>query len=105
MSGPPDVPRHGAPRQDFADYREGALQRRAAELEERERAIRRIWWGGLWRIMLVEWSAIGLLGWSLHTTSMTAGTMAFYGALGLGYAGFLILLVITVQKVDQVKPW
>ncbi len=101
----PDVPQPDAPHAAFTEWTDAAKQRRAADLEETERARRKIWWGGLWRIMVVEWAAIALLGWSFHTTSSTAGWIAFWSALGLGDGGFLVLFVITVRRVEQVRPW
>ena len=105
MSGPPDVPAHGASHEAFAEWSDAAKRRRAAGIEATERVRRRIWLGFLWRVALVEWSAIAMLLYSWHMRDPATAWIVFWSALGLGYGGFLLLLVITVRKVEQVRPW
>ncbi len=105
MSGRPDVPAQGESHEAFAAWRDETKQRRAAQIEATERARRKIWLGGLWRLMVVEWCAVGILLYSWHMTDQRGAWIVFWSALGLGDGGFLVLLVITVRKVEQVKPW
>ncbi len=105
MSDPPDVPGQGESHEVFDAWREEAKLRRAAEIEATERARRKIWLGGLWRLMVVEWCAVGMLLYSWHMTGGTGAWIVFWSSLGFGDGGFLVLLVITVRKVEQVKPW
>jgi len=95
MSTPIGIPDRGATAGDFAHWRHDALSRRAAELEARDAHYRQLWRRALLKLVLVEWAAVLLMLWSFHTASPTAGTLAFWGALGLGDGGFLFIIVRT----------
>ena len=80
------------------------MERRARAIEENDRLRARIWRRGLIAIMAVSWTGVALVLWSFHTTSPTAGTLAFYGGLAVGDVGFLAVFVRTWRKVERISP-
>ncbi len=93
-------PLPGASPDALQQWEAGAHDRRARQLEERERFLRRLWLKCWIQVFVVEWAAIAVMLWSFHTTSVTAGTIAFWSALALGDGGFLFFLVRTWRKAE-----
>lgn len=98
------IPPPGSSPEELARWQAEARTRRAAEIDEWVAHNRRIWRGGLLRLVVVEWTAVALMLWSFHTTSYTAGYFAFWGALLLGDGGFLFILVRTWRAAEGGYP-
>jgi hypothetical protein len=75
-------------------------QREAAELEA-TRAVR--WTLVRCAATCVGWMLVGLylLGWSMHTTDVQYGRMAFYGGLIVGNGGMLYTLLATYRRLEK----
>jgi hypothetical protein len=100
VSNSPDLPGPGASPAELHRWQAEARERRAAALDTWVARNRRIWRDGLLKIILIEWAAVLLMLWSFHTTSSTAGYLAFWGALGLGDGGFLVVFVRTWRAAE-----
>jgi len=80
-----------------------AEERLAAQLAaDRER--RRLWLRTA--ILCVVWPLLGLslLAWSLHTTNLLQGQVAFWAGLGIGDGGTLLTLVQAWLESER-KGW
>lgn len=78
-------------------------ERLAAQLQA-DRDRRRLWLQTA--ALCVVWPLLGLslVAWSLHTTDLLYGQVAFWAGLGVGDGGTLITLVLAWLKADR-KGW
>ncbi len=104
MPDRPPIPAPGAEPGDLHAWAAGAQERRAEDLELSEQYRRGLWLRCWIQIFVIEWAAVALLLWSFHTSSMFAGTVAFWSALALGDGGFLVLFVRTWRKTQSQTP-
>lgn len=100
VTDPTALPPRGATTAELERWQAAERERRAAEIGAWEHRNRRIWINGVLQIVLIEWIAVLLMLWSFSTTSVTAGTLAFWAALGLGDGGFLFLFVRTWRLAE-----
>jgi len=78
-------------------------ERLAAQLAaDRER--RRVWLRTA--ILCIVWPLLGLtlLGWSVHTTDLLYGQVAFWAGLAVGDGGTLLTLVLAWREAER-KGW
>ena len=80
-------------------------RRRADEHVEARRVTRRdLSWTA---VQCVLWVLLGLflLGWSMHTTDMALGRVAFYAGLGVGNGGWLFTVLAAYVRGEKRGDW
>jgi hypothetical protein len=79
------------------------VERLAAQLlAERDR--RRLWWRTLLLCVMCQLIGLFLVAWSMHTTSLYYGTLAFWSGLGIADGGTLFTLV-AAWRIGMRKGW
>jgi hypothetical protein len=58
-------------------------------------------------LQCVAWCALGMLlvAWSLHTTDVTYGRIAFFGGLALGNGGWIFAVLAAYRRGEQRGDW
>lgn len=75
----------------------------AARSADRER-LRDLLRSSLW---CLGWGALGMLcvAWSVHTTDVAYGKMAFFGGLGIGNGGVIFTLLAAYRRGEARGDW
>jgi hypothetical protein len=61
----------------------------------------------LWALACWAWSALGILcmAWSVHTTDLALGRLAFYAGLGIGNGGILFTALAAYRWGERHGHW
>lgn len=58
-------------------------------------------------VACIAWAACGIFGvaWSVHTTDLTLGRVAFFGGLGVANGGVIFTLLAAYRRGERRGDW
>lgn len=58
-------------------------------------------------VACIAWGAVGAycVAWSVHTTDLTLGRIAFFGGIGLGNGGVIFTLLAAYRRGERRGDW